>query len=164
MDGLLARAIAIILLGALAAACLGAAACGGDAETPGVTVVPDDTPEVVEATVVPDSTPEVVEATVVPDDTPEVVEATVEPEGDTEVMEVTVGPELKECQGVAPQMCMVVDGGLFYQSIEGFEHEAGYEYRLRIERYDPWNGNPPADASMYAYRLIEVLEKVRAGN
>ena len=153
-----------IFLAAIALIASFAAACGGGAETPEATVGPVDTPEVVEVTVVPDDTPEVVEATVGPDATPEVVEATVEPEGDTEIMEVTVGPELEECMGVAPQMCMVVDGGLFYQSIEGFEHEAGYEYRLRIERYDPWNGNPPADASMYGYRLIEVLEKVRAGN
>ena len=80
---------------------------------------------------------------------------------DTELMEVTVGPELEDCVGIAPMKCMVVDGGLFYDPIVGFDHEPGYEYRLRIERYDPWEGEPPADASEYAYRLIEVIEKVR---
>ena len=32
---------------------------------------------------------------------------------------------------------MVVDGGLFYDGIEGFDYEPGYDYRLRIGKYDP---------------------------
>lgn len=79
------------------------------------------------------------------------------------VMEVSVGPELEDCVGSAPMRCLVVDGYLFYDAIEGFEHEAGYRYRLRMERYDRWQGQaPPADASKYGYRLIEVVEKSRA--
>ena len=35
------------------------------------------------------------------------------------------------------QSCMLVDGEFFYDSIEGFEYEAGYNYRLRIGKYDP---------------------------
>ena len=94
--------------------------------------------------------------------TVEVAEATAEPETrGGEVMEVTVGPELEECVGVAPMQCMVVDGGLFYERIEGFDHEEGYTYRLRIERYDAWPDveEPPQDASLYGYRLIEVISK-----
>ena len=74
-----------------------------------------------------------------------------------------MGPERVDCVGSAPMMCMVVDGDLFYDDIEGFEHEAGYRYRIRMERYDRWQGQvPPADASKYGYRLIEVVEKARA--
>ena len=79
------------------------------------------------------------------------------------VLEVTVGPEMEDCVGSAPMRCLVVDGELFYDSIEGFEHDEGYEYRLRIERYEAWPGEePPQDASRYGYRLIEVVGKERA--
>ena len=46
---------------------------------------------------------------------------------------------------------------------EGFEYEAGYDYRLRVGKYDPWGGEePPQDASRYAYRLLEQLQKTPA--
>lgn len=79
------------------------------------------------------------------------------------ILEVTVGPELEDCVGVAPMRCLVVDGELFYESIDGFDHEQGYEYRLQIEQYDAWPGQaePPQDASRYGYRLIEVISKTR---
>ena len=80
-----------------------------------------------------------------------------------EIREVTVGPTLAKCYGVGLQSCMVVEGGLFYDGIEGFDFEAGYNYRLRIGVYDPWDGKePPQDAARYAYRLLEQLEKTRA--
>ena len=80
-----------------------------------------------------------------------------------EVVEVTVGPTLAKCYGVGLQSCMVVNGGLFYDGIEGFEYEAGYDYRLRVGKYDPWGGGePPQDAGRYAYRLLEQLEKTPA--
>lgn len=77
------------------------------------------------------------------------------------VMEVMVGPELLDCVGVGPQKCMEVNGDFFYGSIDGFEHEEGYNYRLKIERYDAFPGEkePPQDASRYGYRLIEVISK-----
>ena len=80
-------------------------------------------------------------------------------------MEVIVGPELKDCVGVGPRKCMIVNGEFFYDSIDGFEFEPGYEYKLRIERYNAYPGRdePPADASMYGYRLIETIEKTRVG-
>ena len=80
-----------------------------------------------------------------------------------EIREVTVGPTLAKCYGVGLQSCMVVDGKFFYDGIEGFEYEAGYDYRLRIGKYDPWGGKePPQDAGRYAYRLLEQLEKTPA--
>ena len=78
------------------------------------------------------------------------------------VEDVVIGPDLVDCVGAAPMRCMVVDGELFYDEIEGFEHEAKYRYRIRMERYDPWVGKiPPADASWRGYRLMEVFEKAR---
>ena len=81
------------------------------------------------------------------------------------VSEVTVGPQRVDCVGSAPQRCLVVDDELFYDEIDGFEHEAGYEYRLRIEEYDRWPGQTeiPQDAGRYGYRLLAVLEKKSAG-
>ncbi len=80
------------------------------------------------------------------------------------VLEVTVGAELQDCVGLGPRQCMVVDGELFYEGIDGFDYERGYVYRLKMERYDAWPGEeePPQDASRYGYRLVEVIEKVRA--
>ena len=80
------------------------------------------------------------------------------------VQEVTVGPQRVDCVGSAPQMCLVVDDELFYDEIDGFEHEAGYAYRLRIEEYDRWPGQTeiPQDAGRYGYRLLAVLEKKSA--
>ena len=80
-----------------------------------------------------------------------------------EIQEVTVGPALARCYGVGEQTCMIVDGSLFYDSIEGFNFEAGYNYRLRIGKYDPYNGEePPQDAGQYNYRLLEQIEKTPA--
>ena len=79
----------------------------------------------------------------------------------SEVLEVIVGPELKDCVGVGPMQCMVVDGELFYSRIDGFDYEEGYVYKLTIERYDAWpdEEETPQDASRYGYRLIETISK-----
>ena len=158
--------IAIVIALITAAAAL-ALACGGNAETPATPVAPQPTAV---ATAAPYQTaapaPTAVPApTVAP--TPTIAPSQIETcadETDVDcVMEVSVGPERVYCEGSAPMMCLVVDGELFYDDIEGFEHEAGYRYRLRMERYDRWPGQaPPADASKYGYRLIEVVEKARA--
>lgn len=89
-----------------------------------------------------------------------------DPDGEsreTSVMDVTVGPERVDCVGVGPRKCLVVDGLYFYDSIDGFDYEPGYRYLIRMERYDAWpeHEEPPQDASMYGYRLIEILEKTR---
>lgn len=76
---------------------------------------------------------------------------------------VTVGPARKECYGPFRRMCLIVDGHFFYDGIDGFTHEPGYEYRLRIEQYDAFPGQqePPQDAGRYGYRLLEVISKTR---
>jgi len=151
-------AIVIALMAAMAAL---ASACGGNAETPATPVASQPTAAATTAlsqTAVP--APTIASA---PTAAPSQIEACADETDVDCVMEVSVGPELEDCVGSAPMRCMVVDGELFYDDIEGFEHEAGYRYRLRLERYDRWQGQaPPADASKYGYRLIEVVKKARA--
>ena len=148
------RRVMIVMAGV---AMVAAVACGGNA---GVAPTPD-APAPATAVPVPSST-----ATAVSEPTATVVARMRDCVGESDLecaVEVTIGPELVDCVGVAPMRCMVVDGGLFYDEIEGFEHEAGFRYRVRMERYDPWGGEPPpADASAWGYRLVEVLDKVRA--
>jgi len=63
--------------------------------------------------------------------------------------QIYVGPILVECEGVSPQLCMLVKENieepytLFYDQIEGFTHEPGYVYTLivALETID----DPPAD-------------------
>lgn len=72
-----------------------------------------------------------------------------------------IAPELVDCEGVGPQTCMQVaesaDGPteLFYDTIEGFEHQAGTTYvvDVRIETVD----DPPADGSSLRYVLAAVV-------
>ncbi len=78
-------------------------------------------------------------------------------------LEVTVGPARKECYGPFRRMCLIVDGDFFYDEIDGFTHEPGYRYRLRIERYEafPGQAEPPQDAGRYGYRLVNTISKTR---
>ncbi len=72
------------------------------------------------------------------------------------------------CEGVAPRTCLQVQKGdelipgnweTFYAEIKGFEFEAGYIYKLRVEEKKADQENIPADASTIEYILIEQLEK-----
>ena len=92
-------------------------------------------------------------------DTPPAPPATKPATPNGTIQEVTVGPELVDCVGSHPQRCLVVDGELFYDPIDGFRHQAGYRYRLRIERYDRFPGQTeiPQDTGRYGYRLLEIL-------
>ena len=80
------------------------------------------------------------------------------------VLEVSVGPSRKECYGPFRRMCLIVDGQFFYDEIQGFNHEPGYRYTLRIEEYDAFPGQkePPQDAGLYDYRLLEIISQSRA--
>ena len=75
---------------------------------------------------------------------------------------VTVGSKMEDCDGPASMKCLMVNGELFYDTIEGFDYEEGCYYRLRIERQNLYpNGDPPSGESRYRYRLIEVMSKER---
>lgn len=77
--------------------------------------------------------------------------------------EVLVAHFVSDCVGVAPQQCLSVrestddEWTLWYDPIDGFEHEAGYDYRLMIS--ETRVADPPADASSIRWTLIEILEK-----
>lgn len=74
-----------------------------------------------------------------------------------------VDSQLATCTGVGPMQCMRVrsdasqDWTLFYDTIEGFNYEAGYTYELRVSETPV--ENPPADGSSIKTTLIEVVKK-----
>ena len=85
-----------------------------------------------------------------------------------ETKTIFVGPNLVDCVGVAPQQCMLVreepnsSWNYFYDSIQGFDFEPGYEYELQVLVTDV--KNPPADASSKKYELIQVANKKPKSN
>jgi hypothetical protein len=77
-----------------------------------------------------------------------------------------VAPYTRTCQGIYEMQCMLVRESRegewlnFYDQIQGFTYEPGYEYVLLVGwREVP---NPPADASSREYWLIQTVEKKRA--
>lgn len=98
-------------------------------------------------------------------ETPAATEETETPMADNQSQEMVlyVGPVLVDCEGEGPQKCMLVkedpdgDYEFFYDQIEGFEHEEGFEYQLRVST-EPVE-NPPAGASSIKWTLVEVLDK-----
>ncbi|MFE3444108.1 DUF4377 domain-containing protein [Nocardia sp. NPDC059180] len=77
-----------------------------------------------------------------------------------------VAAEQVDCVGVAPMRCMQVrnapeeDWQLFYDGIDGFTYEPGYEYEL-VVRVTPVE-NPPADHSSERYELVGIASKTPA--
>jgi hypothetical protein len=93
----------------------------------------------------------------------------------------TVGENLKmwvngqkvECTGVAPMECLQIQYGetvnpdgwqYFYDDIEGFEFEEGYLFQLDVEKSERplQDGQIPADAGKYQYKLIEMISKTKS--
>lgn len=79
---------------------------------------------------------------------------------------IYVAAETSPCTGVAPMTCLQVRDApsapwtLHYSSIEGFEHQPGVAYRLRV-RMTPV-ANPPADAPSVRWSLVEILDQTPA--
>jgi hypothetical protein len=76
-----------------------------------------------------------------------------------------VAPYTRTCHGMYEMQCMLVresregEWRNFYDQIQGFTYEPGYEYVLLVGwREVP---NPPADASSREYWLIRTVEKTR---
>ncbi len=67
------------------------------------------------------------------------------------------------CSGLVPRQCLRVrhaenaDWEFFYETINGFEYETGYRYKLSVQTSSLQD--PPQDASSLQYDLLEVLEK-----
>lgn len=74
-----------------------------------------------------------------------------------------VDSQLATCSGVGLRQCMRVrsdanaDWTLFYDAIEGFDYEAGYNYELLVTETPV--ANPPADGSSIKTTLVEVIKK-----
>ncbi len=68
-----------------------------------------------------------------------------------------------DCVGVGPQQCLLIkereedNWQFFYDGIEGFNYEAGFEYRIEVKVYDVIN--PPADGSSKRYVLKRIINK-----
>lgn len=74
-----------------------------------------------------------------------------------------INSQLVHCVGVGPMQCMQVRSDeqqawtLFYQQIEGFQFEPGYQYQLTVSKEQLTN--VPADAPSLRYRLIKLISK-----
>lgn len=73
-----------------------------------------------------------------------------------------------DCVGVGPMSCMQVQKGNtmeeaqwqnFYSSIDGFDYEPGYIYKLQVKEKRLPKDEVPADASSIKYTLVKVLDK-----
>ena len=79
-----------------------------------------------------------------------------------------IAPERKPCTGVGPMQCLQVREAVdrpwqhFYSEIEGFTHEPGYAYELRVREETVMD--PPADGSSLRWQLLDVVSKVRHSN
>ncbi|MDC1205614.1 DUF4377 domain-containing protein [Candidatus Pacebacteria bacterium] len=78
--------------------------------------------------------------------------------GSTEEVFV-IGPYLSDCVGIVPQKCLMVNGSFFYDSIKGFNHTEGYAYVLTVQKEKAFIGEVSADASEFAYTLLEIRAK-----
>ena len=95
-----------------------------------------------------------------------VIVAACGPVGGSGEKTIYVGPSQVDCVGVAPQKCLLFkekpgdDWSMYYDQIQGFDYEPGYEYELRIVEEEI--ENPPADASSIRWTLVEVVSKTRS--
>lgn len=90
-----------------------------------------------------------------------------------ETIFLEVAPQTKPCKGVAAQTCLQVreikyaengvkmqvdkNWNLFYDKIEGFEHNPKERQIIRVKRYEI--KNPAADQSKYAYVHDMTVER-----
>ncbi len=79
---------------------------------------------------------------------------------DTEIL--TIGPYTQTCQGFIQQECFLEcneqqQWEFFYESIQGFNFEPGFIYKLKVRLED--RGTKIQDVGRYAYHLVEVLSK-----
>lgn len=77
-----------------------------------------------------------------------------------------IAAQTRTCYGVIERQCLMVKKQAdeqwhnFYDQIEDFNYQPGYEYRLRIA-VTPID-NPMADGSDRRYTLLDILEKTSA--
>jgi heat shock protein HslJ len=78
-----------------------------------------------------------------------------------------------QCIGVAPMQCLQIQKGneittnnwkLFYSTIEGFDYEQGYQYKIIVKEEPVPTNQIPSDSSSIKYTLVKVLMKKLDGN
>ncbi|MEL6404718.1 MAG: DUF4377 domain-containing protein [Chloroflexota bacterium] len=88
------------------------------------------------------------------------------PEADDDTTLIYISPATQTCTGVGEQDCLVVRFedentlSFFYDSIDGFDYQSGFAYRLRVRITEV--ENPPADASSLNYELVEIVHQFPA--
>ena len=86
------------------------------------------------------------------------------PKNEEQLKTMYIADHLEDCTGVADQKCMLVKDSpeaewtYFYDQIQGFEYEEGFNYQINVEVQQI--DNPPADASSVKYVLKEIISKV----
>jgi hypothetical protein len=81
----------------------------------------------------------------------------------TEERVIYVDSKAIHCTGLVSQECLQVrespedEWTLFYDAIKGFNYEPGYNYKIIVA--EKIVDNPPADAPLFQWSLIEVLSK-----
>lgn len=80
---------------------------------------------------------------------------------DSKIVDVLYHKQI--CEGEASTWCMLVkqngqkDYEYFYENIEGFTYEWGYNYKLQLTESKV--ANAPQDASSIRYKLLKVIKK-----
>lgn len=84
-----------------------------------------------------------------------------------ETIKLQVKENTEPCVGVAPMDCLQVKEGNtknwsnFYSSIEGFDYQPGFSYKLKVikSKTPTVNGQLPSDVSAYQYKLKKIVSK-----
>lgn len=82
----------------------------------------------------------------------------------TSLVTMEIKPYLEPCMGVGPMACMLArrnstgEFGFFYDGIDGFAFEWGYDYQLIVKTSEV--PNPPADGSSIAYTQVALTSKI----
>ncbi len=83
--------------------------------------------------------------------------------GDRKKILFEIGPSKVDCVGVAPMQCLIVNGGMFYDSIAGYDYKPGQSVIIEVEREqycDPEILNDcPQDVGIYRYRYLRTMTR-----
>lgn len=84
-----------------------------------------------------------------------------------EIKLLQIAPKKEKCMGLIEQDCLVANGELFYDNIEGFNFEPNY-YQIKVRKQQICDPNIindcPQDVSIYQYRLLEIIHKEKPEN
>lgn len=89
--------------------------------------------------------------------------------GETKILYWRIAPTDSSCEGAqGPQRCLVTNGELFYDTIEGFTFKPGVETIVQVQRTqrcDPKLPNDcPQDIGIYTYKLLSIVNETPVNN